>query len=106
MTQKEKAKYQARAAIIKALAHPTRLFMVDKLSIKSHCVCELTAMVGDDITTVSKHLSVLKNAGLVAVEKKGTQVFYLLKVPCILGFLSCAEETIKNTLKEQNRLFS
>ncbi len=106
MTQKEKAKYQARAAIIKALAHPTRLFMVDRLSVKPHCVCELTAMVGDDMTTVSKHLTVLKNANLVAVEKKGTQVFYHLKLPCIMGFLSCAEETMKNNLKEQNKLFN
>ena len=106
MTQKEKAKYQARAAIIKALAHPTRLFMVDKLSEKPYCVCELTAMVGDDITTISKHLSVLKNAGLVSVEKKGTQVFYQLKLPCIMGFLSCAEETMKDRLKEQNKLFN
>jgi len=106
MTQKEKAKYHARAAIIKALAHPTRLFMVDKLSEKPYCVCELTAMVGDDITTISKHLSVLKNAGLVSVEKKGTQVFYQLKLPCIMGFLSCAEETMKDRLKEQNKLFN
>jgi ArsR family transcriptional regulator len=106
MTQKEKAKYQARAAIIKALAHPTRLFLMDKLSMNTHCVCQLTAMVGDDITTISKHLSVLKNAGLVAVEKKGTQVFYHLKLPCIMGFLSCAEETMKNSLKEQNKLFN
>jgi len=106
MTQKEKAKYQARATVIKALAHPTRLFMVDKLSEKPYCVCQLTAMVGDDITTISKHLSVLKNAGLVAVEKKGTQVFYQLKLPCIMGFLSCAEETMKDRLKEQNKLFN
>lgn len=106
MNKKVKAKYQARANIIKALAHPTRLFIADKLAEKAFCVCELTKMVGDDITTVSKHLSVLKNAGIVAVEKKGTQVFYHLKVPCIMGFLSCAEETIKSALKEQNQLFN
>lgn len=106
MTHKEKEKYLARTSIIKALAHSTRLFIVDKLAKKPYCVCELTAMVGDDITTVSKHLSVLKNAGLVAVEKKGTQVFYHLKLPCIMGFLSCAEETIKSTIREQNRLFN
>jgi len=106
MTAKQKEKYQIRATIIKALAHPTRLFIVDQLAKKNHCVCELTDMVGDDITTVSKHLSVLRSSGLVSVEKKGTQVFYHLKVPCILGFIRCAEETLKSTLQEQNRIFN
>ena len=54
--------------------------MIEELSKKSHCVCELTEMVGLDVSTVSKHLSILKNAGLVNVEKKGKQVFYSLRV--------------------------
>ena len=48
-------------------------------------------MIGDDISTVSRHLAVLKNAGIVADEKRGVQVFYSLKVPCAVEFFSCVE---------------
>jgi len=88
--------FSDRANIIKALAHPVRLFFVEELSDQERCVCELTAMVGLDISTVSKHLSVLKNAGLVRDDKRGNQVFYRLHTPCILNFLSCIEAVINN----------
>ena len=71
MDMQTKARYEARARIIKALAHPTRLFIIDELSGNKRCVCELTEMIGADASTVSKHLSVLRNAGLVADEKVG-----------------------------------
>ncbi len=104
MNAKIKAKYVARARIIKAMSHPTRLFMVDELSKGERCVCELTEMVGDDISTISKHLSILKNAGIVADEKRGTQVFYTLRVPCALNFFSCVESVLKTNAKEQAAL--
>lgn len=83
-----------RAHIIKALAHPVRLFFVEELARQERCVCELTEMVGFDISTVSKHLSVLKNAGIVMDDKRGNQVFYQLRTPCILNFLGCIETVI------------
>jgi ArsR family transcriptional regulator len=95
MNSRTKAHYQARAAIIKAMSHPTRLFIVDELSRGERCVCELTQMVGDDVSTVSKHLSVLKNAGIVTDKKRGAQVFYTLRVPCILNFFSCVNSVLK-----------
>jgi len=106
MNQKIKAKYEMRARIIKAMAHPTRLFIVDELSKGNRCVCELTQMVGDDISTISKHLSILKNAGIVADDKRGTQVFYSLRVPCVLNFFSCVEAVLKTNTSEQEELIS
>ncbi|RPJ48319.1 MAG: transcriptional regulator, partial [Candidatus Latescibacterota bacterium] len=53
---------EARARIIKAMAHPTRLFIVDELARGERCVCDLAEMVGADVSTVSKHLSILRNA--------------------------------------------
>ena len=64
-----KPQHEARAKIIKALAHPSRLFIIEELSKHERCVGELTDMIGADASTVSKHLSVLKNAGLVTDEK-------------------------------------
>ncbi len=94
MDSKTKQKYIARARVIKAMAHPSRLFMVDELSRGERCVCELRDMIGADISTISKHLSVLKEAGIVEDEKRGLQVFYRLRVPCILNFFGCVEDVL------------
>ena len=95
MNEVKRQKFEARAQIIKALAHPTRLFVVDELSKGERCVCELTDMIGADISTVSKHLSVLKLAGIVEDEKRGLQVWYNLRMPCILNFFGCIEDVLK-----------
>ena len=104
MEANKQALYEARAKIIKAMAHPTRLFIVEELSHKKICVCELTEMIGADVSTVSKHLSVLKNAGIVNDEKRGTQVYYNLRMPCVLNFFTCVESVLKTTAREQLQL--
>jgi DNA-binding transcriptional ArsR family regulator len=101
MDKKTKSLFEARARIIKALAHPTRLFIVDQLSRGERCVCELTEMIEADVSTVSKHLSLLKSVGIVADEKRGTQVYYQLKVPCVLNFFSCVESVMNTSAREQ-----
>ena len=85
---------EARARVMKALAHPSRLFMVDELARGERCVCELTEMIGADVSTVSKHLALLKQAGIVLDERRGQQVFYRLRVPCILNFFGCVEAVL------------
>ena len=101
MSNRKRARFETRASILKALAHPTRLFMIEELSKKSYCVCDLTEMVGLDVSTVSKHLSILKNAGLVNVEKKGKQVFYSLRVRCALNFLDCVETVLREQAQDR-----
>ena len=86
---------ERRATILKALAHPSRLMMVESLEKGEECVCELQKLVGADMSTVSKHLSVLKRAGLVECEKRGLQVFYTLLSPCVMNFFSCVESVIE-----------
>lgn len=103
MDRKRKAMFEARARIIKALAHPTRLAIVDELKSGPRCVCEIHAVTGADRTTVSKHLSVLKNSGIVQDEKRGLQVFYNLRCPCVSDFFACAEKVLRTTAKEQMR---
>lgn len=91
MDARTQARLQERVKVIKAMAHPSRLFMVEQLARGERCVCELTAMIGADISTVSKHLAVLKQAGIVADRKEGLQVYYQLKTPCVLQFFDCIE---------------
>lgn len=101
MDTKTQARFEARATIIKAMAHPTRLFIVDELSRQEWCVCELTEMIGADMSTVSKHLAILRSAGIVQNEKRGSQIFYRLRMPCILNFFDCVETVIRSTAEAQ-----
>lgn len=101
MDTKTQARFEARARVIKAMAHPTRLFIVDELSHKERCVCELTEMIGADMSTVSRHLAILKSAGIVQDEKRGSQVFYSLRMRCILNFFECVESVIRSTAEQQ-----
>jgi ArsR family transcriptional regulator len=91
---------ERRATVMKALAHPSRLFIVDELSRGERCVCELTELIGADVSTVSKHLTVLRQAGLVLDDRRGVQVFYRLRVPCILNFFGCVEAVLEETARE------
>lgn len=87
-------RYELKAEMFKALAHPMRIALLDKLKVKPWCVCELAAEVGIDKSVASKHLSQLKAAGLIEDEKRGTLVEYRLVAPCILELAACAESTI------------
>lgn len=94
-------RYEARARIAKALAHPTRLMMLDVLADREWCVCELTELAGLDQSTVSKHLAVLKQAGIVSDRKEGTKTFYRLKICCLQGLWECIESVLKDQISAQ-----
>ena len=101
MDMKKQKKYEAQAKIMKALSHPTRLFIVNELAAGERCVCEFTDMVGVDTSTISKHLALLKNAGIVDVDKRGTSMYYSLKMRCVLNFFICVDEVLQKNLEEQ-----
>lgn len=86
--------FAERAKVMKAMAHPSRLMMVDELSRGERCVCDLQALVGHDMSTVSKHLRLLKETGIVEDERRGKNIYYRLKVPCILNFFECVESVL------------
>ena len=89
MAKAKPADFKAQAQMFKALAHPGRLLMLDELSRGERCVCELAALVGSEMPTISRHLSQLKHAGIVDDEKRGAQVFYRLVTPCVMNFFQC-----------------
>jgi DNA-binding transcriptional ArsR family regulator len=101
MDEPRKKLLQEQTRVFKALAHPTRLFIVQEIAAKPRCVCELTEMVGHDVSTISKHLSVLKNAGVVTDSKEGTTVWYSLAMPCVLGFFGCIRNALESAAKER-----
>lgn len=100
--QPSPAQFKTQAAVFKALAHPARLLMVYELSRGEHCVCELAELVGSEMSTISKHLSQLKQAGIVDDEKRGAQVFYRLKTPCVMNFFQCVTSVREEAAKEES----
>lgn len=80
---------QKESEIFKALGHPRRLAMVKALAAGEMCVCELRSLVDADMSTVSKHLAVLKAAGVVDFEKRGSNVYYRLVLTCLIPVFEC-----------------
>lgn len=106
MTPNVRKQYEAQANVFKALAHPTRLWITEQLAQGERCVCEFVAAIDADFSTVSKHLSILKQAGIVEDEKRGKKVFYRLRTTCVLGFMSCIDSMTKNNVEEQVIMFA
>jgi ArsR family transcriptional regulator len=104
MNPKTRARLGARANVVKAMAHPTRLFIMDELSRGERCVCELTKMIGASEPTVSRHLAVLRAAGVVDVDKRGARAFYSLRMPCLLNVFECVESVLRSAAEQQMEL--
>ncbi|MBL8965711.1 MAG: winged helix-turn-helix transcriptional regulator [Spirochaetaceae bacterium] len=92
MNEADARRLERRASLLKTLAHPSRLLIVEMLEERPRCVTELTEAIGADITTVSKHLAVLKRAGFVRDRKRGTHSDYELLCGCISHFVDCVEK--------------
>jgi DNA-binding transcriptional ArsR family regulator len=76
--------------ILKALAHPVRLGIVKALHGKGElCACEICGLFDCDRTTASKHLAVLRQAGIIDYERQGKMIIYRLQMPCVNAFLRC-----------------
>ena len=87
-------RFRRQADVLKALAHESRLKIVDRLTRGDCSVTELTELVGSDRTTVSKHLAILRSLGIVRDRRVGNAVHYTLLTPCVTGFFSCATQVL------------
>ena len=90
--------------ILKTLAHPVRILLVDALSRKDKCVCELISVADIDQSGISRHLAHLTKVGILSYKKKGKQVFYHLETPCILNAFGCALNVLKSETDRKNKL--
>lgn len=89
---------QRKSAVFKALAHPVRLAIAERLIEGERCVCEIAGDFPFDRTTISKHLAVLRSAGVIQDRKDGLNVYYSLRLCCLGRLLACLDETIRNDL--------
>jgi DNA-binding transcriptional ArsR family regulator len=87
--------FRRQAQVLKALAHPSRLKIVDRLARSPCSVAELVELVGSDRTTVSKHLAVLRAYGIVRDARAGSSVQYSLCTPCVTSFFACTTQLLE-----------
>jgi DNA-binding transcriptional ArsR family regulator len=98
--------FEKQAEIIKAVAHPIRIAIVDFLKDGERCVCDIAEHIGSEQSNVSRHLSVMVSAGVLDHRKEGLWVIYKLKCSCILDFFTCISGVLKNEAKENSRLLT
>ncbi len=104
MNKKKRLLFERQAEVVKAVAHPVRIAIVDFLESRPRCVCDIAEHVGSERSNVSRHLSVMVAAGVLEYHKEGLKVIYELKTPCILEFFSCVTRVLKQQAKENEKL--
>jgi len=97
---------KVRTDILKALAHPVRMIVLDALKDRDLCVNDLLELVVVDQSTLSRHLAQLKKVGIVSERKEGVKVIHHLACPCILDAFGCAEEVMKSQAKRWKTMMS
>jgi len=102
--EKKQLVFEKQAEIAKAIAHPLRIAIVDFLKDGEQCVCDIAEYVGSERSNVSRHLSVMVNAGILEHRKEGLKVIYKLKTPCILDFFSCTAACLRQQIEDTEKL--
>ncbi len=106
LSKRKQLLFEKQAEIAKAIAHPLRIAVVNFLKDGEQCVCDNAEHIGSERSNVSRHLSVMSNAGLLEYRKEGLKVIYKLKTPCILEFFSCVSRVLKQQVKDNKRLLA
>ena len=101
---KKRLLFQKQAQVAQAIAHPLRLEIIDFLKDGEQCVCDIAEQIGAERSNVSRHLSVMVNAGVLEYRKEGLKVIYRLKCPCILDFFSCITGVLKQQAKDDREI--
>ena len=104
LNKRKQMLFEKQAEIAKAIAHPLRIAIVNFLKDGEQCVCDIAEHIGAERSNVSRHLSVMVNAGLLECRKEGLKVIYRLRTPCILGFFSCVSSVLKQQVRDNEKL--
>ncbi len=102
MNEETKKLYEMKAEVLAALAHPIRLAIVEFLRDGEQCVCDIAEQVGSERSNVSRHLAVMLRAGILEHRKDGLRMLYRLKTPCVVGFLACVTDVLREQIEANN----
>jgi len=102
MRETERRRYELQADVLKALAHPLRLAIIQFLAEEEKCVCDIVDYTGTSQSNISKHLSIMKRAGILSDRKEGLSVYYRLNMPCALNFFQCVKDIMETQISERS----
>lgn len=93
-----------RARIMKALSSPVRLKIVDELSRGERCMCELQPLFAMNKSTLSRHVTALRNTGIVSERRAGARSYLKLETPCILAVFDCTTKVIRAEARRRSKM--
>ena len=95
-----------RAEILKALAQPTRLKIIDFLRDGERCVCEIFPAISEEQSNTSRHLSMMLSAGVLSRRKEGLKIYYAIKHPELLEIVDIATRIVKQDISRRHTLLN
>lgn len=95
---------QIRAELLKTLGQPTRLRILEFLKDSERCVCEIMPAIDEQQSNTSRHLSIMKQAGLLVCRQQGKSIYYRVKDRRIFSLLKLLDEIIKQQIDEKARV--
>ena len=104
LSKRKQLLFEKQAEIAKAIAHPLRIAIVNFLKDGEQCVCDIAQHIRAERSNVSRHLSLMVNAGLLEYRKEGLKVIYRLKCKCIVDFFSCISSVLKQQVRDNEKL--
>lgn len=101
---KKRNLFEKQAEVVKSIAHPLRIAVIDFLKDGEQCVCDIADFIGAERSNVSRHLSVMVNSGVLDSRKDGLKIIYRLRTPCVLKFISCVTEVLAEQIRDDIQL--
>ena len=92
---------ELQADVLRAVAHPFRLAILQALAEDELCVADIVDRVGGQRSNLSRHLAVMTRAGILGVRRDGVKMMYRLMVPCIVQFLACVKVVVASRIEEE-----
>jgi DNA-binding transcriptional ArsR family regulator len=96
---------ELKAEILKALAQPTRLKILECLRKGEKCICEIVPAIDGEQSNISRHISLMQRCRLVTTRKDGVRVLVKVRDPKIFDVLDRVSQILQSRIKEQERLF-
>jgi ArsR family transcriptional regulator len=97
---------EMKAEVLKALAQPTRLKILELLRNGEKCICEIVPAINGEQSNISRHISLMQKSHLVTTRKDGVKVMVKVKNPEIFNILDRVSRILKVQFEEQEKLFA
>jgi ArsR family transcriptional regulator len=97
---------ELKAEVLKTLAQPTRLKILECLRNGERCICEIVPTINGEQSNISRHISLMQKNHLVTTRKDGVKVMVRVKDQKVFEILDKVSLILKNQMKEQEKLFA